>query len=203
MSRTRSDATRRRILNATLSLAEGRDFAQVTTREIAKEAGVAEATLFRYFPRKDAIMEGLIEELAEDFFARFAGVLEVISSPVERLRALSRIQSGFGFEHRAAVRVFEREVTFDRPMSQALKDQKRRYMDAVEGIMAAGLEVGQLREGIDVRAAALAFHASCRAVLEEEWLYEEELADAAAFTARADEYLDLLLTGLLAPREAS
>lgn len=199
VARRRSDETRGKILKVTLDLLQGRDFMQVTTREIAEAAGVAETTLFRYFPRKDDILSTIIDELAADFFARFEGVLEVISNPVERLRALARISSGFGYERRAVVRVLEREMTFDRDTSRALRAQQRRYLDAVEAIVSAGVEAGLLRPEVDPRVAAMAFHSSCSAVLEEEWLFDFEHPDAEAFQARADAYLDQLLGGLLKP----
>ena len=55
-----SSATREKILSAGLSLFSSRGFIGTTTRELAKEAGVAEITLFRHFPTKEKLLEEVI-----------------------------------------------------------------------------------------------------------------------------------------------
>lgn len=54
--------TKKRILNAALSLFSSKGFLGATTKEIASMAGVAEVTLFRYFPTKESLLEGVIRE---------------------------------------------------------------------------------------------------------------------------------------------
>src|SRR5262245_62425537 len=49
------DATKKRIVMSALSLFQTRGFDETTTREIAKKAGIAEGTVFNYFPTKDDI----------------------------------------------------------------------------------------------------------------------------------------------------
>ncbi|KAF0184012.1 MAG: TetR family transcriptional regulator [Nitrospirae bacterium] len=53
--------TRERILTAALTLFSQRGYIGATTRQIAAEAGVAELTLFRHFPRKELIMQDLLQ----------------------------------------------------------------------------------------------------------------------------------------------
>jgi AcrR family transcriptional regulator len=60
------EATRQAILDATRKLLVERGWERVGTREIASEAGVANGTLFNYFPTKEAIVAELMAEaLAE------------------------------------------------------------------------------------------------------------------------------------------
>lgn len=54
-SRTEED-TRTKILQAALQLFARRGYDGTTTKDLAKSAGVAEGTLFRYFPNKKAIL---------------------------------------------------------------------------------------------------------------------------------------------------
>jgi AcrR family transcriptional regulator len=49
------EAKQRRIVNAALQLFQSRGFEHTTTREIARKAGIAEGTLFNYFPTKEDI----------------------------------------------------------------------------------------------------------------------------------------------------
>jgi AcrR family transcriptional regulator len=52
---TRGETTRRRLIDATTVLVGQVGYANVTTRGIAKAAGVAEGTLYRHFPDKTAL----------------------------------------------------------------------------------------------------------------------------------------------------
>jgi AcrR family transcriptional regulator len=51
----KKDATRRRILDAALTLFESKGYDQTTTKAIAKRAKIAEGTVFNYFETKDDI----------------------------------------------------------------------------------------------------------------------------------------------------
>src|SRR5688572_14084759 len=60
------EATRRRILEEARRLFASKGYEQTTTRDIAREAGIASGTLFNYFPSKEAIVAQLaVEALGE------------------------------------------------------------------------------------------------------------------------------------------
>ncbi|NTW65356.1 MAG: TetR/AcrR family transcriptional regulator [Nitrospirae bacterium] len=52
--------TRERLLGATMKLVSEKGYLGATTREIAREAGVSELTLFRNFGSKEKLFEGLL-----------------------------------------------------------------------------------------------------------------------------------------------
>jgi len=56
----RSDETKRKILNASLALFSRKGYTGTTTREIAREADIAECTIFKHFPTKLDIFETLV-----------------------------------------------------------------------------------------------------------------------------------------------
>lgn len=49
-----------RILNAAINAFADKGFEATRTREIAERAGIAEGTIFRYFPSKNAILESMV-----------------------------------------------------------------------------------------------------------------------------------------------
>jgi len=49
-----------RILNAAINAFADKGFEATRTREIAERAGIAEGTIFRYFPNKNAILESMV-----------------------------------------------------------------------------------------------------------------------------------------------
>lgn len=56
----KKELTRKKILEASLKLFSEKGFIGATTKEIAKEAGIAEITLFRHFPTKESLFEEVI-----------------------------------------------------------------------------------------------------------------------------------------------
>lgn len=61
------ETTENRILKAALKLFSEKGFAATTTSEVAKEAEVAEGTIFRYFPRKTDLMKAVVILSIEKF----------------------------------------------------------------------------------------------------------------------------------------
>ena len=55
--------TREFILDAVTTLLGDRRADEVTTRDIAATAGVSERTVYRHFPDRDALLEGLSQRL--------------------------------------------------------------------------------------------------------------------------------------------
>lgn len=75
--------TRTSILDALTSLLADRAVDEVTTKQLARAAGVSERTVYRHFPDRIALVEGLTE--------RFAEATEPMPAVPERLEDLSRL----------------------------------------------------------------------------------------------------------------
>ncbi len=79
--------TREKILETALRLFSKEGYLGATTREIAREAGVAEVTLFRYFPSKERLFEETIK--TNSFLPELRGLLpEIMEMPYERALAV-------------------------------------------------------------------------------------------------------------------
>ena len=79
-----------RIINAAINIFSEKGFESTRTKEIAERAGVAEGTIFRYFPNKNAILERMVPLLIRVMLPRFSGPIEKIlsshtSDPVEEI----------------------------------------------------------------------------------------------------------------------
>lgn len=61
---------RQQILEAFAHMLEASPGARITTAALAKQVGVSEAVLYRHFPSKTKMFEGLIEFIEEAIFAR-------------------------------------------------------------------------------------------------------------------------------------
>ncbi len=66
---------RQQILEALASMLEESPGARITTAALAKKVGVSEAALYRHFPSKSKMFEGLIEFIEESVFSRISLIL--------------------------------------------------------------------------------------------------------------------------------
>lgn len=92
MNPAETNPTRAKILETALKLFSKKGYLGATTREIAKEAGIAEVTLFRYFPSKEMLFEEMLK--SHSFLPELRELLpEIADMPYER--ALTVIAKGF------------------------------------------------------------------------------------------------------------
>ena len=84
--------TRGKIIETALKLFSSEGYIGATTREIAREAGIAEVTLFRYFPSKENLFEETLK--INSFLPELRELLpEIMEMPYER--ALTTIAKKF------------------------------------------------------------------------------------------------------------
>jgi TetR/AcrR family transcriptional regulator len=72
MSKT---SRKQEILQALAQMLEATPGGKITTASLAKEVGVSEAALYRHFPSKAKMIEGLIEFAEETLFSRIGTIL--------------------------------------------------------------------------------------------------------------------------------
>ncbi len=87
MSKEGSLSTKNKILETSLKLFSKKGYLGATTKEIAKDAGIAEITLFRHFPSKEKLFEDVIN--AYSFLPILKGLIPEISKmPHEKALAV-------------------------------------------------------------------------------------------------------------------
>ena len=64
------------ILQALATMLETQPGSRITTAKLAAEVGVSEAALYRHFPSKAKMFEGLIEFVEDAVFSRVAQIVE-------------------------------------------------------------------------------------------------------------------------------
>jgi len=75
MSKTTKVSRRQQILESLAQMLESSPGARITTAALAREVGVSEAALYRHFPSKSKMFEGLIEFIEETLFSRIGLIL--------------------------------------------------------------------------------------------------------------------------------
>lgn len=79
MTKTKREMTEERILEAALNLFSEKGYAGASTSEIAKEAKVAEGTIFRYFPQKKDMLLKVVMTFI-DIISE-----QIVMNPLERI----------------------------------------------------------------------------------------------------------------------
>ncbi|MFZ5654300.1 MAG: nucleoid occlusion factor SlmA [Pseudomonadota bacterium] len=92
MSRVnRNSGRRREILEAFARLLEAQPFGRVTTAALARELGISEAALYRHFPSKARMIEGLIEFIEDTLFGRIRVILQETPGARDRLQQIGSL----------------------------------------------------------------------------------------------------------------
>jgi AcrR family transcriptional regulator len=108
---TRKNTTRQKLLDATLKLISEKGYLGATTREIARQAGVTELTLFRHFVTKERLVEALLS--SHTFLPRLKELLPELEN-LSYEDALTLIATQFLMtlkERKSMVKIMHSEIT--------------------------------------------------------------------------------------------
>ena len=150
-------AVREATLNATAALVAAHGLASVTMSQIAKEAGIGRATLYKYFPDVESILVAWHERQVADHLAQLVAVRDRTGEPRERLRAVLEAYALIAYRsnqhHGTDVAAL---LHRGEPMAQA----HRQLTDLIRDLLAEGAKAGDLREDVaDEELAAYCLHA--------------------------------------------
>lgn len=84
MSEKEKLSRREQILQALAQMLEVNPGQRITTAALAKEVGVSEAALYRHFPSKARMFEGLIGFIEETIFSRVTAITQVESDGIKQ-----------------------------------------------------------------------------------------------------------------------
>jgi TetR/AcrR family transcriptional regulator, fatty acid metabolism regulator protein len=155
-----SDTARSRAILSTASrLFAAKGYDNATTSEIAREAGVAEGTLYHHFGSKDGIFLKLFDETMEGYLGGIEGLLAEETSGRETLAALVRFHfryvSGRREHYLILLRDFPVQLTVERFAAGRPQRQKLdRITDLFSRVLARGKADGTLRLPFPVRDTA-------------------------------------------------
>ncbi len=130
--------------------------ARITTAALAKQVGVSEAALYRHFPSKAKMIEGLIEFIETSIFSRINRVLEEEKSAAGRCRDLLWLLLSFAERNPGVARLMAGDAM--QGESDRLRARVRQFYDRVETQLRQILREGSARNefGAMESTAALA-----------------------------------------------
>ncbi len=140
-----------KILEAAVTVFAANGFRQSTISQVAREAGVADGTIYLYFKNKDDILVQFFEYKARQVFERFRQEVERGATSIEKLRNLIRVHlTEFQRDPRMAV-VYQVETHQSRRLvEEQIREMAKMYQDIIAEIIEQGQREGAIRKELYV-----------------------------------------------------
>jgi TetR/AcrR family transcriptional regulator, fatty acid metabolism regulator protein len=150
---------RRQLLDAAVRVFARKGYHASRVGDIAEEAGVAHGLLYHYFDSKDEVLEAIFRENWSVLVARVEAVEETDEPAADQLRHIAEIVLRTWLHLPDVVRVVVRE--FGRsPEVAARLGELARPIEAIERVIARGIERGEFRSDVNARFAATVVYGS-------------------------------------------
>jgi TetR/AcrR family transcriptional regulator, fatty acid metabolism regulator protein len=139
-----------KIMNAFSRLMETKDFQSITTAEIAKNAGVTEGLIYKYFTDKKDLLHQVLHQHFTDFQSGIEAGIAQKETCIEKLEAIVFASLESYAQNRVLARILLLEVRnslsyFDSGAYAMVKTYARTILD----IIREGIKTGELRPDID------------------------------------------------------
>ena len=133
------------------------NYEKATTALLAKEAGVAEGTLYKYFPSKKELFLACCRHIEEQLIARYDEIYrECGDKPLEYLKRVSTSYLEFVRDNPSMRKflAFVLNNTFDEDFRRELEDFVNLNIQATEQMLRKGQEMGEIRGDLDPHVVA-------------------------------------------------
>lgn len=110
MAKARSSGRRQEILETLARMLEENQGEHITTAGLAKSVGVSEAALYRHFPSKAKMFEGLIEFIEETVLSRINRILAEEADAASRIQQIIFLILGFAGKNPGMTRLMQGDV---------------------------------------------------------------------------------------------
>ncbi|MEE2644824.1 MAG: TetR/AcrR family transcriptional regulator [Myxococcota bacterium] len=145
-----SKLKRERILNAAVQVFAAKGFHHARVSDVAREAEVADGTIYIYFKSKDDLLISLFEERMEEIVARFEANLAKLESPRDRLYRFIELHLEMVADAPSLAEVLTVELRQSAKFMREYKAPKfSEYLDLLRAIIEDGQRVGEFHPEID------------------------------------------------------
>ncbi len=184
-----------KIIDAAIKVFAKNGFFHSKVAEIAKEAGVADGTIYLYFKNKDDILIQLFENKMEEIIANIREDFTRIQNPLARLRRLVHIHFEIVRENADLAAVITVELRQSTKFMKEYKNEKfQEYLQIIAKIIKDGKDMGMIRPGINPAVIKRGFFG----MLDELMLYcvLSERTKSEEISKLADSVSDVLIRGI-------
>ena len=200
METTAKVSRKDQILQALARMLETSPGERITTAALAREVGVSEAALYRHFPSKARMFEGLIKFIEETLFLRIAKIMKEEERAEIRSYKILTLLLAFSDKNPGMTRLLTGDALAGE--TERLRERIAQFYNRLEAQLKQILREAQIRESLKpaISAAALAnlLLASCEGRLLQ--FVRSEFKDSPL--ENWDSQWEFLSTNLLVPFSA-
>jgi TetR/AcrR family transcriptional regulator len=118
---------------------------RITTAKLAAQVGVSEAALYRHFPSKARMFEGLIEFIEETLFSRISKILSEEKDTAIRCQLIMHLLLGFAEKNPGITRILNGDALMGE--QDRLRTRIAQLFERLETQLRQVLRERKLREG--------------------------------------------------------
>ncbi len=183
----------RRILEAAVKVFAEQGFHQSTIAQVAREAGVADGTIYLYFKNKDDILIQFYQYKTKQVFQKFRDEVEKGSTAVEKLRNLIRTHLQEFQNDRNMAIVYQAETHQNRRLAfEQIRDMSKMYRDIISEVIEQGQDEGTMRKDLYVGLVKRFINGAVDEVINS-WIHSGGKYDLVSM---ADPLVDLFIRGI-------
>merc|ERR1711965_673869 len=134
------------ILHSLARMLETAPGERITTAALAKEVGVSEAALYRHFPSKARMFEGLIKFIEDTLFQRISRILKEESSAEIRCHKILTLLLTFSDKNPGMTRLRTGDALAGE--TERLRDRIAQFFSRLEAQLKQVLREAQIRENL-------------------------------------------------------
>ena len=142
------------IIEAAVQVIAEHGYHNAQISKIAREAKVADGTIYLYFENKDDVLVSLFNEKMGSFINQAEKELNQITSPCDQLYQLIKLHFENLEKDRKLALVTQIELRQSNPeVRKGINDILKRYLNVIDGVIENGKKTGLFHEDLDVRVA--------------------------------------------------
>ena len=142
----RKSQRRQQILEALAQMLEAGPGNRITTAGLAKQVGVSEAALYRHFPSKSKMFEGLIEFIEDTLFTRINIILNEEQTAAQRCEKMLMLLLAFAERNPGITRILTGDALAGE--SARLHQRVAQLFDRFEAQLRQVIREAEMREGL-------------------------------------------------------
>ena len=164
-ARRPTSVRRREIIDAARLLITKHGMQSLTIGNLAREVGVSEGAIYRHFSGKKRILAGLIEDIDRRLTQRIDLLEDDPDSGLEKLeRILHHNVAPSTLTGVSFLVIAEVLMNGDAELRDLMQASIDRHLSMIEAQLRVGVQKGEVRTDVDLRAAALQFYGLIQAV---------------------------------------
>lgn len=138
-----------KIIEAATKVFARKGFYQAKVSEIAKEADVADGTIYIYFQNKDHILISLFEEQMDRVISNMLESLKDLNDPVKKLEKFAFTHLKLIEENKNMAEIIQVEIRQSSKFMKEYKNEKfLQYLNVIEDIVKEGQAKGVFKESV-------------------------------------------------------